>query len=263
MAAPVCRACGAEVGKGGEFLSYRAQGGMVVEDWLCGRKGCSDAYDDDRVLARAEVLEVTGGVPVVRKVRAAGTVRPGELLSLGEGVWRVERVNAGSVDVRCVLGPARGQTSSWCATVLGLRRVSQAEVDEALRDQAETRVRTEDEHRCPNCWSRCPGTDRAHQDPDNSGLCVLCGAVTDGDYGDEDPGRDQRCPDHVVPEAEVRRAVTGKRKREEDPAAVARVLELRAKGMKYHEIEKEMGWPDTKGGRPWRIVKAHEKGEGR
>ena len=45
----------------------------------------------------------------------------------------------------------------------------------------------------------------------------------------------------------------------EDPADVAKVLELRAAGKTYGQIEDEMRWPKKKGWRPWYIVKAMEK----
>lgn len=77
-------------------------------------------------------------------------------------------------------------------------------------------------------------------------ICETCRAIKAGEL-------EGACPEHAKPGRPAPRA--GRFIPTE--AEIQAVLKLRAAGMGYAEIEKEMGWPDGHGNRPWRIVKEH------
>jgi hypothetical protein len=92
---PVCAGCGALVGPGG---------GRERGRWDCGAEACIRTRS-----GRAEVLEVTGGVPVLRKIRTTFELRPGDRGRLTEGgeVVVVDRVAGGTAFVHEVYDPPR------------------------------------------------------------------------------------------------------------------------------------------------------------
>lgn len=201
------------------------------EEWLCGRKKCYTAYNEEDDV---KVLEVVDGIKIVKKELPAGQLRTGELLR-GEGrtIWEVIDVRPGGADVKCIFGQV-GRTAVWASSSAGARRVSREEFEQQRQTDAETRAKANDETPCDNCWPR------------------MSEESNKADYG-----RDPKCPDHQVTEAVVKLAVakTTRKRVEDSPADVARVLALRAEGKKYSEIESAMGWPDRHGNRAWKIVK--------
>lgn len=234
MSAPKCKSCGKKVGEGGWLVCLRPNDGA---DWLCGKQACEDKYNDGGAPRgkRQRVLEVTNGVPIVAKGKPQ--TREGELIEMDGAVWRVERSREAGMDVRAVFGRGVGRTATWSSSAAGLKRVTEEELEARKRAAAERKVDDKDEYACENCWPKfAPGED-----------------ITDKDQ----MGRDPHCKDHILPEEEVKKALEPRKKRaQESEADVARVLALRAKGMKYSDIESEMGWPDQHGNRAWKIVKA-------
>jgi len=188
----------------------------------------------------ARLLEVADGVPILKKSPPAppdpSVLHTGQLVrGAGGTAWEVVGEHAGSVDVKCVRGPRTGTTEVWSTSAAGHKFMTREQLDSEKLTSAKTRAGDGDETRCPNCW----GGD----------------GIVDG----VDRGREPGCKNHQVAAAAVERALHGvvsRKRKVDDPADVAKVLELRATGLGYAAIEKALGWPDTKGGRPWRIVKA-------
>lgn len=235
---PRCEVCKKPVGRGGELLWNRPDGSSV---WLCGRQACADKFNDEpTTTARAEVLEVTGGVPIVKKVRRAKWAA-GQLWEESGSVWRVEHVRVAGIDVRAVAGREAGKESTWSVATAGLKPVTPEDLEQRKAKTAAARVVELDEHTCPNCW---PGAEETGEERERL-------------------GRDPSCPAHQVADVEkaakAQAAGCCKPRREESPEDVAKVLELRKAGKSYAAIEKAMGWPDQHGARAFKIVKREEK----
>jgi len=240
-----CHECGRRTGPDWFQVCLRPAGrGENVGEWLCGRPRCYASYNEEvDVAPKGKVLEVIGGVEIREKVQDSSKLRPGQYVRNGRGVVLVESVNAAGARVRGVAGRGVGTVTTWSASSAGHAFLTKEEVEAEVRRAAEERALSQDEAACENCWP---------------------GFVAGEDVEDKDRmGRDPKCPDHVVPEAAVTAAVQAavrrrKRGSSERPEDVARVLELRAGGMKFGDIEKAMGWPDQHGSRPWKICKAAE-----
>jgi hypothetical protein len=190
------------------------------------------------------LIEVAEGVPVLRKAPPRpdpSVLHPGQYSRLPDGsVWEVEHVTSSSAEVRCVapgkLFRSRGERSTWSRSSVGHRLVSEDDANASARSAAEAKALDRDETRCPSCWPGEPGE-------------------VDG----QDRGRDPRCPSHAVTEEAVERAARGatRRRKEERPEDVTKVLALRAEGLAYHAISAAMGWTDdVRGSRAYRIVKS-------
>jgi len=232
-----CHECGRKKGPAWFLVCLRPErrGGEHVEEWLCGRPKCEASYNEEEDVVK--VIEVVNGIEIREKSHDISKLQVSQLVrGQGKSIWQVERVTAAGAYVRGVSGKGVGTTSCWSASSAGHRFVTAEELQAEILAVATEKAQAEDEEVCPNCW---PGE-------------------TDGR---EELGRDPSCSDHKVEAAVVAERLAKKRKRreEETPEDVKRVLELRATGMAYHKIEKEMGWPDTKGGRPYKIVKDQEK----
>jgi hypothetical protein len=238
-----CHECGRKTGPDWFLVCLRPpKSGREenVEEWLCGRPRCYAAYNEEADVVKGEVLETVGGIEVRRKVRDTGKLQPGQYVRNGRSVVLVESVNDAGARVRGVSGRGTGTVTTWSASAAGHTFLTKEEVEVEARRAAEERAASQDEAACENCWPTFqPGEDV--QDKDRM-------------------GRDPHCTDHVAPEVAVdaARATVGSRKRgaSETPEDVARVLALRASGMKFGDIEKAMGWPDRHGNRPWKICKS-------
>lgn len=214
---------------------------------------------------RSRLIEVLpGGVPLLRKSKGAprtahlGLLEAGRLVRREDGsVWRVERVRPTAADVRCVRGRKVGDLEAVSPSAAGCRYTTEEDLEAERAAAVLSRALAHDETRCSNCWPR---------DPEVRDLCDNVVKKTDGDYQElwALRGRDPNCADHRPSAASLERAERGaqKRKREEKPEDVARVLELRAAGLPFHKIEEQMGWPG-RGGRSYKIVKAAASKEGK
>lgn len=176
---------------------------------------------------------------MIRVKGAPKTLMPGEYFAgdpqgpLTEA-WKVDYVTAAAATVECVFGRGKGRRIQVATSRVGHRFLTQEEVDQAEEIWATETATLEDEHCCPNCWP--------------------------GEKGQAAWGRDPQCPDHQPSAEAIRQTRHGKRRArvEEKPEDIEKVLALRAEGMTYAKIAKEMGWDDAKGMRPYRIVKKAE-----
>lgn len=238
-----CHECGRRAGPGWFLVCLRPPKGREqenTEEWLCGRPRCYTSYNEEvDVVPKGKVLEVIDGIEVRVKVKDQGRLQVGQYVRNGRSIVLVESVNDTGARVRGVAGRGAGTVTTWSASSAGHTFLTKEEVEDEVRRAAEERALSQDEAACENCWPEF---------------------VPSEDVQDKDRmGRDPKCPKHIVAQEAVAKVISRRQHQTEKPEDIKRVLELRATGMAYHKIEKEMGWPDTKGGRPYKIVKASEK----
>jgi hypothetical protein len=183
-----------------------------------------------------EMLAADGG-PIVRPKRPApdkGLLKPVDLVDIVGAPWRVESVNDCAATVVCQGGPRKGArlTVAPTSSVRQLTEEEGAAMVESARTQA---VASEDRAcECGHEWSR-------HYE---GGPCV-----------EEVEGGPAGCCPCSQYKAHGRSGAGWHPTQEE----ADRVVALHEAGMAYLAIEKEMGWPDGHGTRPWRIVKGQVK----
>lgn len=168
-------------------------------------------------------------VPVRPSTRVAPPparlLEPGQLTRFEDGsIWRVAYVTKGSASLRCLVGGKLPGNSPGRPLEVSTSATGHEIVGEDALATAKIVAEIE-KKMCDRCW---------------------------GAHGDEAPC-DIECWCH---EARYRPKA---RKAPPTDEEVARVLELRAAGLGYAAIEKEMGWPDTHGNRPWKIVRDAER----
>lgn len=204
MTAPSCHFCRRLIGAGGSL----ADNGI----WVCDRETCQSIAPTDR----RPVLEMADGIPIVKKTVRRARYEVDDLLEAEDGVWRVVRIGPGGMDVRCVSGRRTGTATTWSTSPLGLRHVSEDEVEKRRIDAIVEKVTDADDTLCPNCH---PGLEDR-----------------------DELGRDYSCPNHVPPASAIENAIAGKRKLPAfiKPRKEGEVVDKQADNEKWKQIKKTL-----------------------
>lgn len=163
-------------------------------------------------------------------------IYPGEFATSENGaVWECVGRTDCAVTMKGVFGKGKNSIAHWAPSAV-VTKITAEELEERRNATAKLAAVIEDENQCPNCWA---------------------GDEDDG----TDRGRDTSCSNHIPKPESIRVAKEGKRRAKFVPTdeEIAKVLKLRATGMGYQKIEKELGWPDSHGNKAWKIVKHEEK----